>query len=149
MKYREERMARSQLYVDRAVQWIRDNVPNTYASPIISQGYPDQGDAISWRLKKDGQKYAFRTLDAKEANKWTGDKPPASWGGLMLATEAQLHPSWVYFVINQPMTHMAFIDMEKWHTSLAETVITKHPETGLDQASMKMPYKCFKFVELK
>ena len=47
MGHDANRMARSELYVDRAVKWIRDCVPSRYASPIIPQGFPDQGDALT------------------------------------------------------------------------------------------------------
>ena len=148
MKYDADRMARSQLYVDRAVRWINEAVPTRYASPIIHQGYPDQGDAITWKLKEDEQKYHFRTIDAKEAHQWTETAPPPkSWGGLMLTTEKQLHPSWIYIVINNPMTMLAYIDMEQWSTTIAQKVETQHPEFGT-QVSMKMPFKCFKFLEI-
>jgi hypothetical protein len=140
-------MARAQQFVDRAVQWIMEEVPNTYASPIIDQGKPDQGDALSWRLKDHDEKHWFRSIDVKEAHAWKDSRPPESWGGLMLATEQQLHSTWIYIVFNEPMTVLAFIDMEKWSTTLAETVETNHPEGG-QQVSMKMPIECFKFVEL-
>ena len=141
-------MDRSQKYVDRAVQWIRDTGV-MFGSPIIDQGKPDQGDALSWRMRDSGEKFWFRTVDAKEAHQWVENDPPEKWGGFMLAKEGQLHPDWVYIVINRPMTRLAMIDMEKWSISLAEEITTKHPETGEDQVSIRMPYKCFKFFDLE
>lgn len=148
MKYTKERMERSQLYVDRAVQWIRSK--DRYASPIISQGFPDQGDAISWKLSEHGEKYWFRTIDAKEAHQWVDKDPPEAWGGLMLTRDGQLHADWVYMVINKPMTRLAVIDMRQWFSKvLAVERNSIHPQTGADQISMMMPYECFKFYDLE
>ena len=66
----------------------------------------------------------------------------------MLTKEGQLHATWIYIVINQPMTMLAYIDMEKWHTSIAKKIETDHPEGG-KQVSMLMPYKSFKFVSIE
>ena len=153
MTFDPKRMTRSELYVDRAVRWIREDVPLTFASPIISQGYPDQGDALSWRLNplNEEEKYWFRTVDAKEAHQWTGNNKtqPKEWGGLMLTKDGQLHTSWLYVVINRPMTMLAYIDMDRWHIpDLVTQVDTEHPEGG-DQVSMMMPYRCFTFLEIK
>ena len=147
-KHSKERMARSQLYVDRAVEWL-SSFTGRYASPIISQGFPDQGDALVWRLKDDEEKYWFRTVDAKEAHQWTDDFPPESWGGLMLTRDGQLHGSWIYIVINEPMTMLAMIDMEQWSSDLAQEIDTVHPETKKPQISMKMPINCFTYHRLK
>ena len=151
MSHSKERMARSQLYVDRAVRWVNDFVVGRYASPIIWLGNPDQGDAISWKLKDSGEKYWFRTIDAKEAHRWGDTKhPPKEWGGLMLTRDGQLHTDWIYLVINEPMTRLAFIDMSEWHkTTLAEEIDTTHPETGDPQISMRMPMRSFKFFDLE
>jgi hypothetical protein len=146
MQYDKDRMERSQLYVDRAVRWINES--GRFACAIPSFGFPDQGDAISWKVWEDEQKYSFRTIDVKEAHAWVEDKPPESWGGLMLAKKGQLHGSWIYIVINQPMTMLALIDMEKCHIpSVAEEVVTSHPEGG-EQISMRIPFSHFKFVRL-
>jgi hypothetical protein len=147
--YDPARMERSQRYVDRAVRWINECVKDTYASPIIHLGPPDQGDALSWRVKNREEKYWFRTIDAKEAHSWTGPRPPDSWGGLMLATEHQVHQSWVYIVINEPMTCLAHIDMTKWNPAVLEQKTTRHPESGEPQESILAPFRCFNFVELK
>jgi hypothetical protein len=144
-QYDEGRMKRSHIYVEHAVAWMRGW--GMFASPIMSQGFPDQGDALSWKLRDDQEKYWFRTIDVKEAHAWVDKDPPKSWGGFMLTRDGQLHASWVYIVVNRPMTRIAIIDMERYSMSMAKEIQTTHPETGKTQISMLMPYECFKFYD--
>jgi hypothetical protein len=148
MIYNSERMERADRYVDRGVSWVK-TLNGMYASKIEDQGYPDQGDALAWKLKSE-EKFGFVTIDVKEAHTWeTGSRPPEKWGGLMLATAEQIHRTWFYIVINRDMSAMAWINMNNVHLdTIRRDIETKHPETGEKQMSVQIPFEHLHFVNL-